>query len=916
MRGPLLAAGVFLAAGAASLASGQETTGSLAGTIADETGGVLPGTSVTLAGERLAAALTTSSDSRGRYRFAALPPGRYDASFVLAGFQGANHEGLRIRLGGEHELNVFLRRSALSEAITVTGEGPIVDSRSSQVGASFDEDWVRNAPAGRTSFFDLINSAPGVSRSRTTSAMSSSLGGNTNENVYLLDGTDFTAPATGASWPWPNYDAIGEVQVITLGAPAEYGNLQGAVFNVVTRQGSNLFHGDANFYIQHQRLTGRNTTPGEDGGLPYHRATYRDLTLQLSGPILKDRLWFFGSYQYQRDHESLPGTDPARPGVFEEDRLFLKLNWQISPRHRLMFGYHNEVPWRGSDPTTSSVAPSAVPAWTGKVPTPNVTLTSTLSHQTVLELRYSGFYGDTHIDPLDGGPRRATRYNDFDTGQVSGGILYWYDNEIWRTSVSGKLSHFAADFLGGGHDFKFGVQYYRGGAEVSELGYNAYIYTYAGADGPAGYGWTRSPFHFGTEMGSIGFYADDSFRLGSRLTIDAGLRYDRSRAFYPPYPILDADGSETGRFSRGNDRLFTWNTLSPRLGFNWKLTSDGKTSLRAHYGRYHRGITSWEFGEVIPTLTPVTWGTWDFNANGFVPGSLEVEDSALREVDPAFRGSFTDQFLLGLERELAPNLALSLHFTYKRGKDYGGWVDTTGVYEDAVYVDDRGADATGQPIQVERLVGDPAERAFRLTNPDGMFSRFNGVVLHVNKRMAHNWQLSSSLVVGSSKGRVGSSHRPVQANQSGLANDFGLNPNDFVNTDHGLIGDRTAAFKTQLLVRLPWETQLGASYTWQSGRPWARMVVVPDLGIFTRILAEPIDGRRRLPSTSLLDLRVQKEFGLRGRARLALLADVFNVFNDNAYEWVENQLGTAANFGKPAGHIAPRRVMLGARVVF
>ena len=123
-----------------------------------------------------------------------------------------------------------------------------------------------------------------MSASTSTSSRSQSFGSATNENVYLIDGTDFTAPLTGAAWPWPNTDAIEEIQVLSLGAPADYGNLGGAVFNVVTRQGSNTFHGDANFYYQTQSLTGRNTTDAQDNKQPYHRDEFKDTTVQLGGP--------------------------------------------------------------------------------------------------------------------------------------------------------------------------------------------------------------------------------------------------------------------------------------------------------------------------------------------------------------------------------------------------------------------------------------------------------------------------------------------------------------------------------------------------------------------------------------------------------------------------------------------------------
>src|SRR6185295_10369204 len=149
-------------------------------------------------------------------------------------------------------------------------------------------------------------------------------------------GTDISAV------PWPNTDAIDEVEVLQLGASAEYGNVQGAVFNIVTRQGSNLFHGDANFYFQNDGLTGRNTTDAVDGGLPYHRDTYRDMTVQAAGPFIRDRLWFFGSLQYTKDWESQPGTDPKLPDITNARRVFWKFNYTINKNHKLMHGYHDD----------------------------------------------------------------------------------------------------------------------------------------------------------------------------------------------------------------------------------------------------------------------------------------------------------------------------------------------------------------------------------------------------------------------------------------------------------------------------------------------------------------------------------------------------------------------------------------------
>ena len=323
-------------------ASAQQTTGSIRGVITDESGAVLPGVTVTLKGSAVPGSPTTVSNETGVYRFPNLPPGNYEISAELAGFSTSQQTGIPVSLGGTAEVNVQLKLSTQSETITVTAESPVVDSTSTEVATNYGREWVENAPVPRFSFFDLINAAPGVSASTSTSSRSQSFGSATNENLYLIDGTDFTAPLTGAAWPWPNTDAIEEIQVLSLGAPADYGNLGGAVFNVVTRQGSNTFHGDGNFYFQDQNLTGRNTDDDQDDGLPYNRDEYKDTTWQLGGPILRDKFWFFGSYQYQRDYASQPGTDPNSPAKFSAKRYFFKLNYQINQNNRLQFQQHDD----------------------------------------------------------------------------------------------------------------------------------------------------------------------------------------------------------------------------------------------------------------------------------------------------------------------------------------------------------------------------------------------------------------------------------------------------------------------------------------------------------------------------------------------------------------------------------------------
>jgi hypothetical protein len=203
-----------------------------------------------------------------------------------------------------------------------------------------------------------------------------------------------------------------------------------------------------------------------------------------------------------------------------------------------------------------------------------------------------------------------------------------------------------------------------------------------------------------------------------------------------------------------------------------------------------------------------------------------------------------------------------------------------------------------------------------------MFSRFNGVTVQLVKRMSDNWQMTSSFVWGRSTGRVGSSRPAVSAAvgpagaQTSTAGLFGRNPNDYINSDGRLIGDRTATFKSQVVYQFPAGFLAGANFIYTTGRPYARLARVSDLGIPTVIFAERNDGSRTVSDQYVLDLRLQKDFALGGGAHFALFADLLNALNDDAFEDVQDRIGTSENFGLGTEYIPPRRLMVGAKLRF
>ncbi len=890
----------------------QTTTGVIRGVVTDESGAVLPGVTLTLRGRAVPGAPTTVSNETGAYRFPNLPPGLYDVTAELSGFTTNVQTGIQVSLGGTAELSVSLKVSTLAETVTVVAQAPIVDSTSSQVATNYSREWVENAPVRRFTFFDLINAAPGVSASTSTSSRSQSFGSATNENVYLIDGTDFTAPLTGAAWPWPNTDAIEEVQVLSLGAPADYGNLGGAVFNVVTRQGSNTFHGDANYYFQNQSLTGRNTTDKQDNKQPYNRDEFKDMTFQLGGPVAKDKLWFFGSFQYQKDADSQPGTDPAYPARSSAKRYFWKVNYQLNQDHRLQLQTHDDffrIPARASAVT----APSSLSAESGHNPSPGVLWTSVLNPTTVLEARYSGFYGVDHGDPLDGGPRVARRYNDLDTGQITGGIYSWYDGKISKTTFSGKVTKYADSFMGGSHDFKLGVQYNSGLAEYT-YGPNDYIYTYGAT--PA-YGYTQLPFTQGGRLRSMGVFADDTYQIG-RATLNLGLRYDDSKSYIAAQDLLDATGKPTGAQSKAIDEVFRWQVVSPRLGVTFKVNERGSTLLKAHYGRYYRGIVTGEFDNITPSISPRYTFSGRYSPSGVPLDKEFLSDNTSFSVDANLKNPYTDQFIAAWEQQMGQNLGFSVSYVYKRSEQQTAFPDIGGTYVPVPYTAPAGASVS----QVFRLTSGASSRRFQLRNDDRMFSRYNGVAFEIKKRMSNNWQGNFGLTLSESTGRQGSSSARATPLTSPIstASIFGQNPNDFINSDGRLAGDRPVVLKAQFLYQMPWGIMTSFNFQSQSGRPIYQEIrpagSLTGIPGTTRIVANQADGELRTALWQTLDARVEKSFTLGGNSELAVFGDFLNLTNSDANESVlDRRLGNA-NYLVSSRFIAPRRLMVGGKFRF
>ena len=280
----------------------QTVTGTILGTVTDESKAVLPGVTVTLTSPVLSGGpQTTVTDANGGYRFAGLAPGTYTLTLSIEGF-GNYSEELRVVTGGTVERNVPMKLGSVSESITVTGESPMVDTRSAAVASTTTREVIENLPIIRTTVTDYVQATPGVSASSpgAYNEQIQVMGSPSNETTYVHDGVVINHVRTGNTWQGADIDAVEEINTVALGASAEWQSTAGGVVNVVTKSGTNRYNGDFTAYwkpnsLQSQSIRVACNCP--DGQTGFTLGKMRDETVHLGGPIVKDRLFFFTGYQ-------------------------------------------------------------------------------------------------------------------------------------------------------------------------------------------------------------------------------------------------------------------------------------------------------------------------------------------------------------------------------------------------------------------------------------------------------------------------------------------------------------------------------------------------------------------------------------------------------------------------------------------
>jgi Carboxypeptidase regulatory-like domain/TonB-dependent Receptor Plug Domain len=897
----------------------QTTTGRILGTVTDEQGAPLPGVTVTVSSDALLGGTRTAeTGDTGAYRFAALPPGVYSVAAELDSFQPQTKEGLQVTLSGTATAD-FVLYPTFAERVTVSGDAPLVDVTSSSAGTTFTADFIKDLPTTRN-FYDMMTVAPGVSLGAEDSSRVVSFGSDVQSNAWYTDGIEVTGPETGTGWVSINPDMIQEIQVMGIGAPAEFGNMLGAALNVVTKSGSNNFKGSVNAYWFDDSLVDSNIKFDQSQFSEYSQKKFWDATATLGGPLKKDRLWYLVGYEYWRDGHAFPGSDPEVTPVWYQDRYDLKLSSRVNDSNLIdvKAGYNK---WGYPDPASAFTTPSASAGEVGDDTVWGLNYQSIFSDKTYFELRYSGWKSnDDYLSQTGSTDPAFIDYNPPGGGPTvySGGVWYpWtYDTSTDQGSVS--VSHFADDFIKGDHDFKFGVQANKGDAvtllQASATGTYYYHYTYDY------YGYTydyyvkgeQLPYFYGAKQNAWAAFIDDSWALNDRLTINLGVRFDHNTGITPSFDRLDAFGNPTGQKIPGVDPVFTWNDFSPRVGFAYNLGAERKTVVRGSFGVYYDGNVSgnWDSPPPFPpTLTA-------YFSSGGPDGPYDIPDFTFNaggnNVDPGLQAPKTLQYALGFERELKDKYSYGVMGVYKDTTHGIGWefLDD-GVYQPAQFTDP----FNGREYTVLNPIVFPTVRKGNKPGYtaagylDDYWSKYWGVVLTFNRRFADWWSMQASYTYSKSTGLNPRALSQWQNNPL-YGSREGSSPNQWFNVDGATqTGDRPHMLRVSANFELPWNLHANTNVNLQSGRPYFREVrgtYGTNAGRQDYFIAEEF----RHPFQSLVDFSIGKRFKLGDQAEMKLDLQFFNLLNNDATDFFETTILDPGETLYPTAWVKPRRVML------
>jgi len=966
--------------------SAQGTTGTISGRALDAQGLPVPGVTITATGPQ--GTKTAITDAQGRFTLPFVTPGMYTVRSELQGFRTVERKDIAVSLGQTVDVPLKLEVGGVNETVNVTAASPLIDATSTTAGAVISSDLLERVPVGRR-ISDTLYLAPGVSSGGTVGQANPSMsGGSGLENQYVIDGVNVTNGGYGALGSYSiifgslgnatPFDFIKDVEVKTAGYGAEFGQSTGGVVNVVTKSGTNEVRGSLFGYDRSPNVEGTWTQVQTPNGTVQTLGSHNyDGGVEGGGPLVKDHLFFFGAFDPSRETRtfqapqdfpllSLGGVDRTRDSL----TYAAKGTFQINSSHRV------DVSFFG-DPSKGLNGPQRADALLNQTTAGFSSLTYGGHNQTV---RYDGAPGRNWL--VEAFFARALN-NIAETPSVNtwnvvdrtvtpnvttGGIGFF---EQGNESLNQQWSIKSTNIIGA-HQIKYGFEYdhvnwnqlnsYTGPTITAPNGQQTATGAQVQVIPDPTYGQifrvVRAVFTNGpsTTQNYQNFFVQDTWRVGNRLTLDPGLRYEQETL----------NGDVISGFALKNN----W---APRIGAAFDATGDGKTKVYGNWGRFYARVPNDLAARSLSSEVSMTRGDYfDTNLTQPVPdGTLaggQTSHLALTgavagdTIDPNAKMSYVNEFVLGFDREIRPNTSLDIRYIYRNiGRvleDVANcplaayFVDATAsICPTVSYILTNPTSAT--PINPAVLAADPEFANVSFADPVHIY---HAVEITLNRRLSNNWSALASYRWSRLRGNFDGFYREDNGQSDpGISSLYDFPQNDPTYTSIGVpqfgfqgdirnLGDPNGI----LSLDRPQQVKLFGSYLFHdlnlgvginagSGAPLTPLTTNPWYGNGGEIPTAPhgsgvqtVDGfLTRTPFQSQVDFEASYQVRMGGARRLTVLADFFNLFNQQIVQdydtWTTLTFGAGPNpnFGQPTSQIlggpqiqTPRQIRVGVRYAF
>jgi len=953
--------------------------GAVKGAVKDGDGIALPGVTVTLTGSKIAPMSAITSE-RGNFRFLNLPVADdYVLKLELEGFNTVIREELVVSYGRDVNLNVTMEMTELREEIVVRGEAPVIDTKKVRVGVNLDEEMIMSLPSARNPW-TVLSLIPGMLIDRED------VGGNEggqqshyyghgsdkDDSTWNVDGANITDnSALGSAPAYLNISSYEEVEV-NYGSNDIRAQTGGVQINLITRRGGNDYRGM--FYLDVIRNAWQaDNVPSELTDIGYTASGINRLYLygaNFGGPLIKDKLWFFGSWGIQDiDKLTLAGTS---------DKTWLasgyaRLDFQLtnSTRANVFLQYDNKQKWNraafgatvhDADTLWNQGGPGYF--WKGEV--------EQMFGNLYLNAKFMYTNGGFNLAPVQG-PRTSDGSGNYmvlsyyPTFRVEGNILdYGTDRDQINVNVYGD--YFAENVLGVDHEIKFGVDYVQ--ATTTTFSYyegNLYLFYFGPDDAmPTGEWWQARLLR--DYLLNYGFtrysaFIQDTVTVG-RFAINVGLRYDQEKSlvknanipastWLPQFmPAVSLDEFDPGA---------KWTVFSPRFSVAYDLFGTGKDVIKFSVAQYG----SQSGNDLADNINPIGW-TWidalwqDSNGDGRVTndelfgydwdtGELKdvndpdywidyscvnpdnpTEIKAMDKYDPDYNSPRLLEIGLSYEKELITDFAGRLELFYKKRSNHtwGVGMDADGILEteDNYYV--AGHDDTVDYDYYGRYENYPY---IYYTNHKKMFDRYLGAQIVLTKRLSNRWMLNTSFTFSDWRRYYEGEYLGTVFDMLYPDMNYGLSNQEYF--DSGVVAPESGGsgeryiysntrwiFKLSGLYQMPLGFNLSGSINAREGYVYATHVLVQMPGIgFEELYGSP-DGKgkygdERLPTFWVINMRLEKVFPISEGSSVTFSADVFNLTN-SAHALKKERRLDSDNFGQAQQILSPRVFRIGIRFNF